>query len=670
MDSPASRPRNPLLPKHRPSIDPMQGSPASLADRTLAVATVDAYVKAGMPVRRACLEAGVKFVSYYRWKAEAEQMRSGLSDPLVAKTKGRKPLFTLTDGETRRLRFWRLVKGSIPLAVEAAIAEATTHDESPYFAALRAMQADADVVDPAQRKARKSIEGAEKLHEGKAIALRAYWQRFVEARKAVAWPLSIQRACRVSEDEEAAFRGRKALDNRALTERRGGFIVDEEGQKIPWFAGAIWCSDDMSVNDPFKFHDAAEGRELVGRQTLWTTDAFSLNFLGCHHIGRDRDSYRSEDIARHFAALVDEHGLPMIWRIERGRWNNNFIFGCPIPDEFEDDGTPKRWGGLDAIIHMAVKFNSRGKEIESCFNLLQSMMDHGGDGRTLSIGRKRGEFEAASRLMMRSDKDAAALAKFWSIEASAEHASRVMQAWAQRPKLRESFGNKSYTPAELWATHVKRPCPQNERWRFCAVKAPARIVNGGIEIKVDHYPVKFRFRVHGASRMQGAHFVDGHQVMVAFDPFDAWAGCHVFNRDRSARNRDGWKWLELIGVADLMTEVPQEDLRSGGYSSGQTRARAQVRSEYSGIVNGSAFKGQRRSHAQDGLGNALQVRRGVELSGDEDATASSARTAHPALSKEPMRGGLSEARVTPRRAISLGLDDFDEAEELEALSTR
>jgi len=640
----------------------MQGSPTSLADRALAVAMVDSYVTAKMPVRRACIEAGVKFVSYYRWKVEIENaQRGGLTAPVELKKRGRPELFTLTDGETRRLRFWRLVKGSIPLAVEAAIAESTTQDDLPYFAALRAMQAGGDVVNEAHRKTRQSIEGATKFDEAKAIALRAYWQRFVEARKVVTWPMSIQRACRVSEDEEAAFRGRKALDNRAGHERRGAFIIDEEGKRLPWFAGAIWCSDDMSVNDPFKFFDAAEQRELTGRQTLWTTDAFSLNFLGCHHIGRDRDSYRAEDIADHFAALVDEHGLPMIWRVERGRWDNNFINGCPIPGEFEEDGTAKRWGGLDAIIRMAVKFNSRGKEIEGCFNLLQSMMDHGGNGQALSIGRKRGEFEQATKLMLRTDRDAAALEKFWSIEASADHAQRVMQAWQQRPKLRESFGNKSFTPAELWASHVKRPCPQNERWRFLPIKMAARVWKGVIEVKVPHYPVSFRFRLHGASRIAGAQFVDGHEVMIAFHPGNAWEGCHVFNRDRSARNRDKWSWLQRIGVADHMAEVPQEDLRSEGYSTGQSRAHAQVRSEYRGMIAGTALDGRRRSHAQDSLGNALSVRRGVELSGDD-----APRQTQP----ERVRGGLSEGRLTPRRTVSIGAEDFDEAEELHALTTR
>lgn len=644
----------------------MKGSSTPLAARALLVAQIDALVASGEPVRKACLECGCHFVNYYRWKADAEKGQSGLQEPKERKPKGRPPLFVLTEGETRRLRFWRLIKGSIPLAVEAAIAESTTNNESPYFSALQAMQAGGEVVNADHRKARKSIEGAEKLDEAKARALQAYWQKFVNARKAVTWPLSIQRACRVSEDEEAAFRGKKALSNRAGTERKGGFIIDEEGQRLPWFPGAIWCSDDMSVNDPFRFRDAASGQEMVGRQTLWTTDAFSLQFLGCHHIGRDRDSYRAEDIARHFAALVDEHGLPLVWRIERGRWDNNFIFGCPIPNERDADGERVRWGGLDAIIHMSVKFDSRGKEIEGCFDLLQSLMDHGGDGRTLSIGRHRGEFEAATRTMLRANRerpDLAALSKFWSIEDSADHVERVLQVWSQRPKKRESFGNRAFTPAELWAQHVKRPCPQNERWRFCAVKTHARIWKGIINVKVPHYPTSFRFRVGGAGRLGGAQFVDGHEILVAFDPSDAWAGCTFFNRDRSARNRDGWNWLQRIGVADHMPDVPQEDM-TGGYSSGQKRHASQVRTEYRGIIAGTAVSGRRVSHAQDGLGNSLAIRSGVQPKSADPTRAD--RSVRAPLADE----GTYRGRGRREELVSTGAEDFDETEELLAMSQR
>jgi antitoxin CcdA len=80
---------------------------------------------------------------------------------------------------------------------EAAIAEALDGNEEPYFAALRASLA-CDVLDETAVKARRSVEGNAKLDAAKAAALKAYWRKFVEARKPVTWPQSIQRACRVS----------------------------------------------------------------------------------------------------------------------------------------------------------------------------------------------------------------------------------------------------------------------------------------------------------------------------------------------------------------------------------------------------------------------------------------------------------------------------------------
>ena len=644
-----------------------------------------AALSAEMPTRRACAEVGIPFPTFYRWQRQVEESKSGfLPDLSQAPKRGRKVLFELTEAETRRLRFWRLVKGSIPLAVEAAIAEAVDGNEEPYFAALRASLA-CDVLDETAVKARRSVEGNAKLDPAKAQALKAYWRKFVEARKPVTWPQSIQRACRVSEDEEAAFRGPKALQNRGGTERKGAFLIDEDGQRLPWFAGAIWCSDDMSLNDPFRFYDAASEKELLGRQALFTTDAFSLHFLGASHIGRDRDSYRAEDIAKHFAALVDEHGLPLIWRIERGRWDNNFIFGSPIPGEFDDEGNAVRFGGLDAVVKIAVKFSSRGKEIEGAFNLLQSLMDHGGDGRTLSIGRERGEFEAATRAMLRSDRDAAALAKFWTIEQSADHVLNAMRLFDERPKKRQTFGNKTFSPAELWSQHVKRPCPQNERWRFLPVKVPATIRKGCVEVKVNHYPVSFRFRLHGASRMAGAQFVDGHQVMVAFDPSEAWAGCTIFNRDRSARNRDGWGFLQRMGVADHMADAPQEDLSARGYAPGQARAAAQVRQEFRAIIAGTAFDGRRRSHAQDGFGNAFAAANAprpeihtAEPPPERSVMPSEGRLTKPDL--ETLRGGDGETFQAParsalplsmpaRRAVpAVFVEEFDEEEEAAAMA--
>lgn len=652
-----------------------QGLATSHADRSLIIGQIQALVKDGLPLRKACAELGINHNNYYRWTADAAPIQA----PKEKAKRGRKTKFELGQADARRLRFWRLVKGSIPLAVEAFVSEGLTGNEEPYFKALKAC-----LENPGDTGHRCSPELARELH--------AHWQAAAQARKVVQWPLSVQRACRVTAAEEAQFRGDKAAHNEVGKERRGNLIRTESGELIPWYAGAIWESDDMSDNEPFRFHDAATNAEMTGRQVLATLDAFSLHFLGASLIGRDRDSYRAEDIADHFRDLVEAHGLPFIWRIERGRWDNNFIWGCKIGTDANGDDI--RWGGLDAIIHIRDKFTSEGKaNIEGAFDLLQALKAHGFNGQTLSIGRTRGEFEQATKTMLAGGRgDVQALAKFWTIEQAGESWDQVMQLFNNRPKKRQAFGNETRIPAELWAAHVKRPCPSDALWRFCAVKTQATVRKGIIEVRAPHYPLSFRFRLHGGSRTPNVHCDNGHEVLVAFTPSRAWEGCHVFNADKSARNREGWEFGQRLGVAEYMADALQEDLAGEGYSSGQRKASAQVRRVTRLVLSGTHFTGRRVSHAQDSFGNQLTQASTTRSQATDplpqpapaptptpimstprtpEPAAAPARASTPALPASD-RANLTETeapqhrRVT-RPQIETTAPDFDEEEELLAL---
>ncbi|HEY1048242.1 MAG TPA: hypothetical protein VGE39_00750 [Prosthecobacter sp.] len=635
-----------------------QGQTTSAADRALIIAQIKAKTGEGMPLRQACAEVGIAHCNYYRWNHEAAPIQT----PKAKTKRGRKAKFELGEADARRLRFWRLVKGTIPLALDAFIAEALSGDEEPYFAALRSC-----IETPHDTGHRASPELAK--------ALADHWKAATNARKVVTWPLSVQRACRVTAAEEAAFCGRKAAEAERGKERRSGLIRTEDGLVIPWYAGAIWESDDMSVNDPFRFHDSATGSELLGRQILATIDAYSLNWLGQSHIGRERDSYRAEDIASHFRELVELHGLPLIWRIEKGRWDNDFIWGCKIG--VNEAGEDIRWGGLDAIIHIRDKHTSDGKaNVEGSFDLLQALLDHGGNGQTLSIGRERGEFEYATKTLTRAHRgQESALAKFWTIEQSADAVARTMAVFNQRPKKRQAFGNETRVPAELWAEHVKRPCPSDHLWRFHAVKTKATVRKGIIEVRAPHYPLSFRFRVHGGSRTPNVHCDNGHEVLIAFTPSAPEEGCHVFNADRSARNREGWKFGERLGIAEHMPDALQEDLYAASYSPGQKRATAQVRKETRLLLADTPFAGRRVSHAQDGFGSRLtQATRAAAGVPPEEPAAAPAATAR----SQPLEAAPRQPRSTgleaPRLSLATGprhetpAVDLDEAEEAAALA--
>lgn len=633
----------------------MQGQPTTAADKALILAAIEQLVNEGMPLRKACIEVGVEHWgkplnhnNYYRWKQEA----AGLKEARPEGRKGRPVKFDLTQDEARRLRFWAMVKDSIPLAVEAFIAEAMPHDDGhPYFVALR----EALMMHP---------DNGSRARPELASALRLHWEAAVNQGRAVKWPQSILRACHVTKAERASFRGKKASSGQVGTERRGGFIIAEDGTKLPWAAGMIWESDDMSCNEPFRFYDEASKREMTGRQMLATIDAYSLYWLGHSMIGRDRDSYRAEDIATHFRDMVDMHGLPLIWRIEKGRWDNNFIWGICIGRN--EDGTEKRWGGLNEIIHIRSKHESRGKaNVEGSFDLLQSLIAHGFNGSTQSIGRVRGEFESETRSMLRANRnnaDAADLSKFWDVSQASDAMARAMHLFNSRPKTRHNFDNKLIVPAQLWAEQVKRPLPGEHRWRFCAIKAKATVNKGIITVRAPHYPQSFRFRLEGGHRTPGIMLDSGHDVLIAFTPSEAWMGCHVFNADMTSRNREGYGFGELIGVAEWMMDAPQEDLAGHSHSSGQKRQAAAVRKETRALLAGTHFIGRRIRHAQDSFGNVKSAASALGTPNNphaheraHGADAGAADPARKALSAEELQGrrdtyrnsGVTDGETSP-----------------------
>lgn len=536
--------------------------PAQLADRTRAVALVDAYIRGGLEVAAACLRAGVARACYYRWKQETTQ------EAKQAARRGRPTKLELTTEEKRRLRYWRLIRASVPEALREFMADPVCRPET-------------------------------------AQTLEALWQRAQARRKRPSWPLSVRRALHVTRAERGLLRGEKAHDETVATERRGAFWCDEEGREWPLSPTTIYESDDESENEPFRYVDAATGEERLGRQSLKTISSFSLKWLGFTHVGRERDAYRVEDIADHFADIVRCHGLPILWRVERGVWDNQWLFGVKLQDG-------SRWGGLDGLFHIRQKHRSRGKaNVEGSFNHAQNLRAHGADGGVMSLGRKRGEFEAATKDYLRAQAGHAdALAKFWSIEESAAATAAALSKFNAQPKERHIFGGQWISPDEAHGTPAKREVPADQWWRFLPVKKAASVRRGVIEIRAPHYPVSFRFRVNGAEGMRGIHLDQGHKVLVAFHPGHPEQGLHVFNAEMGAMNREHWTCGQALGVAEWMPDRPQEDLSGRGDFSNAKRERAAVRREFREIVAGTA-RASRKSHAQDGLGNVIRQAMGA-----------------------------------------------------------
>jgi hypothetical protein len=521
--------------------------------------------------------------------------------PRQAGNSGRKAKFSLTDDEARALQLWVLKKGSLALAVEFFA------DDSACLPGTRVL-----ILEEMDRAARTGREAQ--------------------------WPPSIRRAAHVSPEEEALFRGPKAFQNVEFCQRRGMFY-ELGGVEHPMDANAIWESDDMSLNEPFCFRDPHTREAQVGRQTLCTMDVYAAAWLGASPIGRERDAYRVEDIADHMLETVLQHGLPRIWRLERGPWENNFIDGIEI------DGRDTRWGGLDALFHIARTWKSRGKgTIESSFNFLQSLIAH----ESTSIGRKRGEFEAATKAFLKAGRgDPGAASKFWEIEEAADALQGAMGRFNSRPKRRRSFAGM-VVPNDLYRPETRRECPPDQLWRFCPVKREATVRGGHVEMCVDHYPLKFRFQVCGVTPL---YLEQGYRVLVAFHPGRPEEGCHVFNAETGTKNRDNFRFAEPLLVAPLAEDAPQVSIDPAQREfMARKNANAAVRSSFRGIVAAGA-RGHRSRTARDGWGNVATERNQAGAGVERHEVAS--RGGEPGIAGNSGGGGDRINRVPGRPIHSI-----------------
>lgn len=468
--------------------------------------------------------------------------REGLLGLIPGKSTGRPRNFNLTADETARLQRLHLEKGSFPLAVE-------------WFA-----------KDAACRPATRALIGH-------------YLDEAAHQKKEVRWPISLKRAAHVSEEAKAMFRGEKAFGQMSTCERRGLVWIDRDGSEQMMLPNSIWESDDMSSNQPFRWSDPESGEQRIGRQTLCTLDVFSGRWLGVSPVGRERDAYRAEDIADHMRATVEAHGLPLIWRLERGSWESHVVEGIDI----DVNGKVQKWGDLNPICKIVHTWTSRGKgTIETSFNHLQNILAH----TALDIGRFRGEFEEATRILMaahRGNEDA--WKKFWHIAQCADGFEQAMAIFNAGPKIRRAHGKAPVVADDLYATAKRREVPAGEWWRFSPVKRMATVRQSVVEVAVQHYPMSFRFRVNGVQ--DGLHLEHGHRVLVAFHPGRPEEGCHVFNAEgySSTRNRSGIPIGQRLLIAPLAEDAPQLNLSKDELAFAARRnANAAVRTEFRAIV--------------------------------------------------------------------------------------
>lgn len=576
------------------------------ADKAAAVALYEARAERRLSIPDIVRATGVPKATLLRWVAEAIGGRK--SEVGGQKGKGRKPLHTFTDAEAKALRTLRLEKGSLGNAVIAFLVNEACRAESADF-------------------------------------LGSILERSAATGKAPAWPPCVRSAAHLSEEEEAAFRGDRALGKYAPSISRGAYWIDARGNEVPLLPHDIWESDDMSANEPFRHVDPVTGETRIGRQILFTGDRFSAAMLGLSLIGRDRDAYRAEDILDHLLDLIDVFGMPRLWRIERGVWESKGIEGVALDDArarklgYEGERwTGRRIGGLDHLFRIEHMFTSNGKGgIEGAFNHLQDLIAH----ESLHIGRERGEFEEAAKQLRRAQAGMPdAQAKFWEAgECAAAFLAAIGEA-NNRPKARTMFGGARHVPADLLRTHsvAKRTLPEGERWRFQPCKQLAVVQRGLISATVDG--TKHTWEAMG----EGIALDHGHRVVIAFHPHHPERGCTVVEAEFGPRNRERRPLGEPLFTVAPLELRPQWDERPADERDAiehpGKRWKGQVRREFAAIT------GARKSHLADGRGRAATIEQGF---GEERAAMAPASdpTAIPTRGRHTKATGPATRSTTP-----------------------
>lgn len=241
----------------------------------------------------------------------------------------------------------------------------------------------------------------------------------------------------------------------------------------------------------------------------------------------------------------------------------------------------------------------------------------------INIGRKRGEFERATKIMRSvqqgarepgraglchisrlADLASRAGAKFCSQDKNGRHArgepdTRWIQANPPAPGYAAGFTGRALDPEKL---HVF----------FCETQDTT--LRGG------HVFVKRGERVLAwcEPELFGA-LGAGYRLTIRFDPSEPTLGAAVFNRELGSRNHFDFSLGQFLGIADYAPEAPQvvtgqgfltdEELAAKGMRKRYTSA---VRSEYRSIGVFGTRK-TRASIARDGRGGVAVVETSKDL---------------------------------------------------------
>lgn len=451
-------------------------------------------------------------------------------------------------------------------------------------------------------------------------------------------PPALRRMLRTTNQVSQLYRGPRGYSLDAYVDQRSMAEIMPDGSEREIQPGDYWELDDMSVNFPFWYEDGTgltkssqRHGASVGRQCLIAADVASGKWLGYVYVGRPRDAYRAEDILRFLRMLFEEHGLPRRGlRLERGIWKSKVIQGNEIIVEGEDAPAPladepgagaesgdtrtRVFGGLTELgigIEYVYKPGQKGF-IESNFNWFQrimSVMDQRGGPR--NIGRKRGEFEAATKALTRATAGVRHPGKLGFIHIDAldvktEEIMRFANDTRKEGRLQQGIPDEKWKAA-IEAAPLAR-LPDEKRWIFLPDTAELLIRQGCVR------PSRKGSRLQFCEPELFADLGNGYRVFIRFDATEPSAGAAIFNAHATTEsvNRHGYSVGQWLGNAAHIGDAPQFCGWSG-WDDDEARAVKRKYHDFSRTAGRALGIGRAASRREqrDGQGNVSRVEKNV-----------------------------------------------------------
>ena len=371
-------------------------------------------------------------------------------------------------------------------------------------------------------------------------------------------------------------------------------------------AGEIIEGDDATINFPVCVpwnRDGSDdpcvskyGVRVARFQWLVTIDVGTGYVTGYSYTCRPRSSYRAEDIVSLLRTVVLQHGIPALWRFERGAWESKLVTNAI------------RLMGS----HLDTVYSPHQKPfIEGLFNVLWTKLSIHFPGA--DVGRFRGETAQANEILVACQRGHRDPRKHFPMLAT------VLQVFDDviREKNRTPINTTSHgrwIPEERFAREINRPRLDPEsQWMFypwvTEWKVRGMLVGGRVPI-FEELSVPFDFSAPWLTNFDGA------KVKCHFDP--AAPKCQAMITLREAYNgKPAGSILGLasqIGTAAAYTRMVMgwgEDPATAGPKARQAAAGA-LRREVRGIVGRPGQDRIRHIEERDGLGTVTRMESGSE----------------------------------------------------------